>query len=156
MCCFLVQKEFQYFLHFVAHILALIPKVITQHSWKSSNKASSIQGKHHPVVFLWMLKDEHEQNTSKLIAKCVMCVRVYACVCASTLLSKVYTASSSSVPIPLCHSLPLGAGISGSRTTFCWLQDVLFTHVQGGIVILSFRSIIGPPFNHVLVKSQIK
>ncbi len=35
-----------------------------------------------------------------------------------------HTASSSSVPTPLCHSLHLGAGISSSGTNFCWLQDV--------------------------------
>ncbi len=28
-----------------------------------------------------------------------------------------------------------GAGISGSRTTFSWLQDVLFTHVQGVVIL---------------------
>ncbi len=31
----------------------------------------------------------------------------------------------SSVPSPRCHSLPFGAEICGSGTTFSWLQDVL-------------------------------
>ncbi len=42
-------------------------------------------------------------------------------------------------PLEVHHSMlpffALGAWISGSWTTFSWLQDVLFTHVQG-IVIL--------------------
>ncbi len=38
-----------------------------------------------------------------------------------------HTASSLSVPTPCCHSVPLGAWISGSGATFGWLQDVLFT-----------------------------
>ncbi len=40
-----------------------------------------------------------------------------------------HTSSSLSVPTPCWHFLPLGAGISGSWTTFGWLQDVLFKHV---------------------------
>ncbi len=34
---------------------------------------------------------------------------------------------ASSVPTLRCHILPMGAGISGSWTSFGWLQDVLFT-----------------------------
>ncbi len=46
-----------------------------------------------------------------------------------------HTTSSSSVPTPLCHSLPLGAGISGSGTTFGWSQNVLFMLVQGVVIL---------------------
>ncbi len=42
-----------------------------------------------------------------------------------------HTASSTSVATPLWHSLTLGAGMSDSGTTFGWLQDVLFMHMQG-------------------------
>ncbi len=36
----------------------------------------------------------------------------------------------------LCYgSLPLAAWISGFGTTFGWLQDVLFTHVQGVVIL---------------------
>ncbi len=45
------------------------------------------------------------------------------------------TASSSSVPTPCCHSLTLWDWISGSWTTFGWLQDVLYTRVHGVLIL---------------------
>ncbi len=39
-----------------------------------------------------------------------------------------------------CRSLGLGAGISGSWTTFGWLQDVLFTHLQGVVILYKLSS----------------
>ncbi len=48
---------------------------------------------------------------------------------------RTHTASSSGVPTPRCRSLPLGAGISSSGTTFGWLEDVLFSHVQGVVIL---------------------
>ncbi len=38
-------------------------------------------------------------------------------------------------PIPPCHSLPLGTWISGSGTTFGWLQDLLFTHLHDLVIL---------------------
>ncbi len=48
---------------------------------------------------------------------------------------KDHTASSWSVPTPLCHSLPLGTGMSVSGTTFGWLHDVLFIHMHGVVIL---------------------
>ncbi len=44
-------------------------------------------------------------------------------------------AAASVSATPCCRSLPLGPWISGSGTTFSWLQDIFLTHVQD-IVIL--------------------
>ncbi len=41
---------------------------------------------------------------------------------------------------PCCLSLPLGTRISSSGTTFGWLQDVLFMHVQG--IVLPWAQLI--------------
>ncbi len=68
--------------------------------------------------------------------------------CGSTLyicFQKIYCHTAWVSPTPCCHSLPLGDGISSSETTYGWLQDALFIHVQGlELYTISSANIIWP------------
>ncbi len=46
-----------------------------------------------------------------------------------------HIANRLSLPTPRCHALPLRGRISSSCTTFDWLQNILFRHVQGVIIL---------------------